>query len=178
VGRSIHPILIGVALGLSLLALLLGPAPALASLHTYHEQPGQVTHRSIQSLPDRRGLSWQAVLFRRYPPAQEGSVGPQTDLRLVGFPGQVRIDRQRPLTIQTVTSRHWQAPSSAWQAPSELPENVAQYDVEDLLGQLAGPTVLTLGVPLQGGQTVEVIVAPFVVKEWLEIFHRQAPSVS
>lgn len=177
VGR-IRRILTGVAVGLSLVALLLTATPALASLHTYQEQPGQVTHRSIQSLPDRRGLSWQAVLFRRYLPPQQGAAVPQTDLRLVGFPGQVRIDQQRPLAIQTGTSRHWQAPSSAWRGSSELPENVAQYDVEDLLGQLAGPTVLTLGVPLQGGQTVEVIVAPFVVKEWLEIFHRQAPSVS
>ena len=59
-----------------LLALPLGGAPALASLHTYHEQPGQVTHRSIQSLPDRQGLSWQAVLFRRYLPPQQGAAVP------------------------------------------------------------------------------------------------------
>ena len=158
-----------------MLTLPLGPAPALASLHTYHEQPGQVTHRSMQSLPDRRGFSWQAVLFRRYPPAQEGAAVPQTDLRLVGFPGQVRIDRHRPLEIQTGTSRHWQAPYSVFQGLSELPENVAQYDVDVILGQLSGPTALTLGVPLEGGRSVDVIVAPFVVKEWLETFHRQGP---
>ena len=171
----IHRILTGVALGLSLVAMLLSATPALASLHTYHEQPGQTTHRSIQSLPDRQGLSWQAVLFRRYPSPLEGPTDPQTDLRLVGFPGQVRVDRQRPLAIQTGTSRHWQADVSAWGGLSELPENVAQYDVEEILGQLAGPTALILAVPLQGGRSVDVIVAPFVVKEWLEIFHRQGP---
>ncbi|MEB3313589.1 MAG: DUF3122 domain-containing protein [Cyanobacteriota bacterium] len=172
---SIYRTLTGVALGLSLVALLLGAAPALASLHTYHERPGQTTHRSIQSLPDRQGLSWQAVLFRRYPSPLEGPTDPQIDLRLVGFPGQVRVDRQRPLTIQTGTSRHWQAHASAFRGLSELPENVAQYDVEAILGQLTGPAALTLAVPLQGGRSVDLIVAPFVVKEWLETFQRQSP---
>ena len=108
---AIHRILTGVVLGLSLVVILIGGSPALASLHTYHEQPGQVTHRSIQSLPDRRGFSWQAVLFRRYPPAQEGaglqaagSIAPDLTHAAAGHPGPAGAEHVQALTHPASTA--------------------------------------------------------------------------
>ncbi|NJL45791.1 MAG: DUF3122 domain-containing protein [Leptolyngbyaceae cyanobacterium SM2_3_12] len=95
-----------VALGVGLIGLI-SPQPALASIHTYHEQPGQTTHRSRQSLRDQNDLAWQATVFRRY----FGDQLQGTYLRLVGFPGRVKVEAEGSLSVQTGTARQWNLPS-------------------------------------------------------------------
>lgn len=160
-------------LSLSLLVVglltLLAPWPALASIHTYHEQPGQTTHRSRQSLRDQNDLAWQATVFKRY----FGDELQGTYLRLVGFPGLVKVGAEESLSVQTGTARQWNAPSSPADQVAvqtkELPENVAQYDIGTVLGQLQRPIPLTLVVPLQSATPARLVVAPFVVEEWLQL---------
>jgi hypothetical protein len=163
------------ALLLGLLLLLALAQPALASVHTYHEEPGQITYRSRQSLRDQQELAWQVTVFKRYT-----ATGLQGEyLRLVGFPGQSRIDRQGSLRVQTGTSAQWSAPPQLdpkTQAISEgLPDNVAQYDMAAVLGALPRPIPLTLVVPLAGTATAQLVVPPYVVEEWLQI-HGMADS--
>jgi hypothetical protein len=139
--------------------------PAWASIHTYHEQPGQTTVRSRQSLRDKNDLAWQATVFKR----RVGSELQGTYLRLVGFPERVVVDHQQSLLIETGTLAQWQAPSALDPKTKMLPENVAQYDFSTVLSQLKGAIPLTLRIPLDNSAYAYVVVAPFVVDEWLQL---------
>jgi Protein of unknown function (DUF3122) len=148
---------------LLVLGLGLGPAlPAQASVHTYHERPGQTTYRSQQSLRDQRDRAWQATVFKRYQ-------GPELQgvyLRLVSFPGSVTIDPSRPLQIDTGTGQRWQAPPELDPQTAQLPAGVGQYSMAALLPVLTRPIALKLSVPLQRGGPAQLTAAPFVVDEW------------
>lgn len=166
-GRSLRRLAVVVGLGFLLWLTLAGPA--WASIHTYHEQPGQTTYRSRQSLRDQSGLAWQATVFKRY--VGENPQG--IYLRLVGFPGQVVVNSTKALSIETGTTARWQAPyaldaQTRLQAQT-LPESVSQYDFQTVLAQLRQPIPLTLEIPLVGKAPAQVVVAPYVVAEWLEI---------
>ncbi len=162
--RSLRILFLALMLGCLLLLAL--AQPALASVHTYHEQPGQTTYRSRQSLRDQTDLAWQATVFKRY----TSGVFQGTYLRLVGFPGQAAIAAETDLTIATGTAAQWQAPPQLDPQTQALPEGVAQYSLDTLLAGLQSPMPLTLLVPLRGGGTARLVAAPYVVAEWLEIY--------
>lgn len=170
VWRTLRVLFLALVLGCLLLLAL--AQPALASVHTYHEQPGQTTYRSRQSLRDQGDLAWQATVFKRYTDA--GFQG--TYLRLVGFPGQVTTDPTADLEIETGTATRWQAPRRLDPQTQVLPESVAQYSVDAVLADLRQPIPLTLLVPLQGGGRARLVTAPYVVEEWLQIYAMEASS--
>ncbi|MEL7508483.1 MAG: DUF3122 domain-containing protein [Cyanobacteria bacterium J06554_1] len=147
------------------LILVLATPPALASVHIYHERPGQTTLRSQQSLRDRNDRSWQAILFKRYRP--DGLDG--LYLRLVGFPGVVTVATQTPLRIETGTVLRWQAPPKLDPPTPALPSNTNQYDMADIITDLEKAIPLTLAVPLQGKAPSEIIVPPYAVQEWRDL---------
>ena len=162
-----------VVLGLCSLLLFLQPvmahaapiSPFVASLHTYQELPGQTTFRSKQSLRDRTDRSWQVIVFKRY----QADTLQGLYLRLVGFPGLVALDEQKPLKISTGSSLEWQAsPELDPQTPS-LPENAGQYNVAETMTALAGDIPLQIDIPLEGGSVAQLVVPPFAVKEWREL---------
>jgi hypothetical protein len=162
--RSLRIIVLALVLGCLLLAAL--AQPAIASVHTYHEQPGQTTYRSRQSLRDQTDLAWQAAVFKRY----SQGVFQGTYLRLVGFPGQVSIAPAADLAIETGTTARWRAPRQLDPQTQKLPQSVAQYSLGNILTELTQPIPLTLLVPLQGGSTARLVAAPYVVREWLQIY--------
>ncbi|MEO1067589.1 MAG: DUF3122 domain-containing protein [Cyanobacteria bacterium J06638_6] len=168
--RSLRIIVLALVLGCLLLAAL--AQPAIASVHTYHEQPGQTTYRSRQSLRDQTDLAWQVTVFKRY----SQGVFQGTYLRLVGFPGQVSIAPAAALAIETGTTARWQAPRQLDPQTQQLPEGVAQYGLGKILTELTQPIPLTLLVPLRGGGTARLVAAPYVVSEWLQI-HAMAAAV-
>ncbi|MGB3199633.1 MAG: DUF3122 domain-containing protein [Nodosilinea sp.] len=168
------------ALRLTLLALLLGcllllalAEPAVASVHTYHEQPGQTTYRSRQSLRDQTDMAWQATVFKRY---KEGNLE-GVYLRLVGFPGQGIVDRQSELSVQTGTTTQWTAAPAIDSQTQSLPTNVAQYDFETILGHIQRPGPLTLVVPLATKRSAKLVVAPYIVEEWLQVYDQDDSTV-
>lgn len=138
---------------------------SLAAIHTYHEQPGQTTLRSRQSLRDQNDLAWQATLFKRY---RDGDA-PSLYLRLVGFPGQVTIAPEKNLQVATGTLMGWSAAPSLDATTKELPANVGQYRVDSVLAGLQEAIPLTLVVPLSSSGPARLVVAPFVVQEWLQL---------
>ena len=139
--------------------------PAYASLHTYHERPGQVTYRSRQSLRDYDDRAWQAIAFKRL----QGETLQGLYLRLVGFPGTVIVDRQQPLVMIAATGQHWQLPWAIDPQTQALPDSVGQYNLQPLLSYLGNALPLEMQIPLQGMTAAEVGVAPFIVKEWLRV---------
>ena len=145
-------------------------AATLASIHTYHEKPGQTTFRSKQSLRDRRDRSWQVILFKRY----QGSELQGLYLRLIGFPGLISLNQQ-PLKIATGSSAQWQASPELDPQTAELPENAMQYNVAEALNAITGDIPLQIDIPLAGGSTAQLVVPPFAVHEWREL-NQQNPS--
>jgi hypothetical protein len=154
-----------VALGGMVLMPLVAPAPAMASIHTYHEQAGQTTLRSRQSLRDQNDMAWQTTLFKRYRDGAE----PTLYLRLVGFPGQVTLAPDKELRVTTGTLVEWKAFPSLDATTKELPPNVGQYRFDPVMAALQEAIPLTLIVPLRGGASARLVVAPFVVREWLQL---------
>jgi hypothetical protein len=154
-------------LGCLLVGLLwLGLAtPAVASLHTYRERPGQVTVRSRLSLRDETDRAWQAIAFCR----TEGVNLQGIYLRLVGFPGNVQVDRQAPLQVTSVIGQKWLLPWSLDPQTPSLPDSVGQFDLEPLLQDLERPFPLMIQVRLTAESITTVTIAPFVVREWLEL---------
>lgn len=136
--------------------------PTLASIHTYNEKPGQTTLRSKQSLRDRSDRSWQVILFKRY----QANDLQGLYLRLVGFPGIVSLDTQKPITIATGASAQWQAQPALDPQTSFLPDNASQYDVATAIADLGGDIPLQINIPLGGGSTAQLVVPPFAVHEW------------
>ena len=151
--------------GLSVSVPLPVQAAPLASLHTYHERPGQTTFRSRQSFRDRADRAWQTVLFKRY----DGTALQGLYLRVVGFPGVADLDPNRPLQILTGTTLQWQAPAALDSQTPALPTNAAQYDVATLFASLQKDIPLELVIPLQGSRTATVVVPPYGVREWRQL---------
>ncbi len=137
----------------------------LASLHTYHERPGQTTFRSKQSLRDRTDRSWQIILFKRYQASELQGLY----LRLVGFPGLVTVNSRAPLKIATGSSLQWQAAAELDPQTAELPDYAGQYDVRTVLSELSGDIPLQIDITLGDGSIAELVVPPFAVHEWREL---------
>jgi hypothetical protein len=147
------------------LVLLQPSGLAVASIHTYHEEPEQTTLRSRQSLRDQNDLAWQATLFKRY----RGGDAPALYLRLVGFPGQITIASGQDLEVTTGTLVAWRAVPTLDAKTKELPPNVGQYRMDQVLTDLQEAIPLTLVIPLANAASARLVVAPFVVQEWLEL---------
>jgi hypothetical protein len=147
-------------------ALPMTSAYSLASLHTYHELPGQTTFRSKQSLRDRRDRAWQVILFKRY----QGNDLEGIYLRLVGFPGILAVDAQQPATIATGTSTQWQASPGLDPQTVSLPDNAVQYDVSRPLAELQDDIPLQIDIPLADGSKAQLVVPPFAVEEWRSLY--------
>lgn len=141
------------------------PSVAQASTHVYRERPGQITYRSRQSLRDYEDHAWQAIAFKRY----QGNQLQGLYLRLVGFPGAVVVDSQRPIVFTTATAQQWRLPWAVDPQTQTLPESVGQYNLQPLLADLKQALPLEMQIPLANNTAVEVGIAPFIVREWLQI---------
>ncbi|MGB7085217.1 MAG: DUF3122 domain-containing protein [Phormidesmis sp.] len=158
-------VLSAIAFALVSFSQVASATPLLASIHTYQERAGQTTFRSKQSLRDRSDRSWQVILFKRY---QENNLQ-GLYLRLVGFPGIVLVDSQKPLKISTGASAQWQADPALDPQTPDLPENANQYDVAAAIADLRGDIPLQVDIPLRGGSIAQLVVPPFAVHEWRDL---------
>ncbi|MGB3299078.1 MAG: DUF3122 domain-containing protein [Phormidesmis sp.] len=144
---------------------------SLASIHTYHEAPGQTTFRSKQSLRDRSDRSWQVILFKRYQADELQGLY----LRLIGFPGLVVPDSQKSLKVATGASAQWQVQPALDPQTQSLPDNAAQYEVTQAIADLAGDIPLQIDIPLADSSTAQLVVPPFAVHEWRDL-NAQSPT--
>ena len=153
--------LLPVACLIMYLLLIIGsPDSAHASIHKYPESSTKVMYRSQQSLRDNLDGAWQAVLFKRLNSGHLESL----HLRLVGFPGTREVAHPKPLLIVAGFGKGWTADDAI--AQSVLPANVGEYDLLEVITQLDKDIPLRLGLPLKDGRQVELLVPPFVIREW------------
>jgi hypothetical protein len=144
------------------LALPFQPAPALAQLHVHDDETGQPLARSLESLRDLDYQSWQVVAYRDGPP------GGALRLRIVGFPGRVRLDHPTPLRVVS-GRKEWELADTTLDNPKLARDGrdaAAEFDLEPLLADLQQNRPLRLQLR---GVFTELPVPPYVVEEWREL---------
>ncbi len=148
------------------LGLGIGTTPdAVAAIRQLEEAPGQMVYQSRQTLKDQHGNSWQAIAFKRVSPNGKTSL----ELRLVGFPGVVEIDRSKPLLLTNSMGAVLTAADNSSLIFTDLsaPEaNVGEYDIQPLLTQLQPAVPLSLTLPAIGSEDIQLSVSPSFVQEW------------
>jgi len=149
---------------LLLLVVLLGPpAAAWGALSRAPDEAGTGTGvvRSLESLRDLDYQSWQLVAYRTGPPTAAAPI----TLRIVGYPGRVRLDHPTPLEVRS-GRRRWllnDTTLSSTKLAADGRAAAAEFDLTPLLADLQLDRPLRLRLP---GVFVELPVPPFVVAEW------------
>ena len=142
-------------------ALLVLAAPAWAQIQASPQETGTGLVRSLESLRDLDYESWQVVAYREGAPRAEAPVV----LRIVGYPGQVRLDHPTPLFVRA-GRRSWQLDDITLSSAKLAGDNraaAAEFDLTPLLADLHLDRPLRLQLP---GVFVELPVPPYVVAEW------------
>ncbi len=148
-------------------ALWLGlPVAAQALVHAHNDENGTPVVRSLESLRDLDYQSWQVVAYREGPP------GGPLKLRIVGYPGKVRLDHPTALQVRSGRFR-WDLADVTLDNPQLASDGraaAAEFNLAPLLADLQQNRPLRLVLP---GVFVELPVPPFVVAEW-----RSLPSAT
>jgi hypothetical protein len=157
-------------LGISLVEMILESfnAPqAVAAIRTIEEAPGQMLYQSRHRLRDKKGNSWQVILFKRVNKDDSTNV----NLRLVAFPGIADFAHPQPLKITTKNGDNFKAEDMfAKEAPAT---NVGEYDVKNILQKLPILVSINLSLLLKDNQVINIQIPPEVVLEWQTIAAKQ-----
>ena len=141
------------------LVFLMAPARSWAQVHQHESENGVPMVRSLESLRDLDYDSWQAVAYR------EGTPGQPVVLRIVGYPGKVRLEH--PVSLQVLAGRREWALEDITLNSSVLAtdgrEAAAEFALDPLLDDLSNNRPLRLVLP---GVFNELPVPPYVVGEW------------
>jgi hypothetical protein len=155
-----------------LMALVVGlqAAPAAALIHAH---PDTITAtgvvRSLETLRDLDYRSWQVVAYR------EGPKGGPLRLRIVGYPGRVRLDHPTPLLVSS-GRRLWELADVTLANPKLVGDGrdaAAEFDLAPLLEDVQSNRPLRLELP---GVFSELPVPPYVVGEWRQLPNWQDPD--
>lgn len=132
--------------------------PSQAEMRQYHNGDGVMLHQSRRSLRDLDRHPWQVVVFQQVMSNQEN----HTELRLVGFPGQVTFSHPASLIIHTRTTQDWLASDEfAEEAPTA---SVGQFDVTAIVQHLPKNEPLMLEMPTTPPTMLKIPTA--LVQEW------------
>lgn len=146
-----------------LLSWALLPAPAAAMIHAHPDTTTATgVVRSLETLRDLDYRSWQLVAYR------EGPTGGPLRLRVVGYPGRVRLDHPTPLLVSG-GRRLWELADITLANPKLVNDGrdaAAEFALAPLLADLTNNRPLRLELP---GVFTELPVPPYVVKEWRQL---------
>jgi len=153
------------AFALALVVLLFGPDPGSAQIQAHGDLGAGVTMvRSLVSLRDLDHQSWQVVAYRQGDDAYKSSMR----LRLVGYPGKVRLQHPTSLEVRS-GRRQWQLADVTLSQPQLVVDGraaAAEFDLTPLMVDLDQARPLRLKL---SGVFLELPVPPFVVAEWLSL---------
>jgi len=142
--------------------LLLTPAAAIAQVQEYQDENSAPMLRSLESLRDLDYQSWQAVAYR------VGKPGNPVVLRIVGYPGKMRLDHPTSLLVQAGV-KEWQLEDITLDndlLARDGREAAAEFALDPLLNDLTNKRPLRLFLP---GVFNEMPVPPYVVAEWRDV---------
>ena len=157
---ALHRLFCSLLLAVAL--LLLTPTAAQAEVHKYQDENSAPMLRSLESLRDLDYQSWQAVAYR------VGKPGSPVVLRIVGYPGKMRLEHPTSLLVQAGV-KEWQLEDIT--LDNELlakdgREAAAEFALDPLLNDLTNKRPLRLFLP---GVFNEMPVPPYVVAEWRDV---------
>jgi hypothetical protein len=139
--------------------LVVAPEPTSALIHVHPDEHGQTVVRSLESLRDLDDQSWQLVAYCEGPP------GGLLRLRIVGYPGKVRLEHPVPLSVESGAFR-WSLEDLTKETPALASDGraaAAEFDLAPLLADLHQDRPLRLALP---GVFSALVVPPYVVSEW------------
>lgn len=144
---------------IAVLVLFTAAPQGRAQVHEHESDSGTRMVRSLESLRDLDYDSWQAVAYR------EGKPGEPVVLRIVGYPGKLRLDH--PVSLQVAAGRRaWDLDDITMANPAlatDGREAAAEFALDPLLDDLSNNRPLRLMLP---GVFTELPVPPYVVGEW------------
>ena len=146
----------------AVMLVLLTPGAAIAQVHEHQDENGAPMVRSLESLRDLDYQSWQAVAYRI------GKPGNPVVLRIVGYPGKLRLEHPALLLVQAGV-KEWQLDDITLEnsvLASDGREAAAEFALDPLLNDLSNNRPLRLFLP---GVFNELPVPPYVVGEWREV---------
>lgn len=164
--------------------------PASARVMREELRTGDLLYKSLRTLNDNRGYSWQAIAFTQIPDgrsartsADRSDVQPESApevmyLRLVGFPGTVSIDRSKPLVVASPAGQQFALPDRSdliFKNGLSPQPNVAQYPLAEVLKEVRSPTPLRLTLATIEDEPVELRLSRVIIQEWLDV-NQQAQS--
>ncbi len=135
---------------------------AKAQLQNLKVHDGASLIRSVESLRDLDYQTWQMVAYK------EGSLDSTKTLRIVGYPGTLRLDHPTALRVQAGL-RTWNLDDITLlneNLAKDPREAAAEFDLTPLLNDLTNNRPLRLFL---SGAFTELPVPPFVVGEWRSI---------
>ncbi|MFN9629058.1 MAG: DUF3122 domain-containing protein [Cyanobacteriota bacterium] len=148
---------------LGTLSLAIPSAPAVAMIHAHPDSTTATgVVRSLETLRDLDYRSWQLVAYREGPP------GGPLRLRVVGYPGRVRLDHPTPLLVSG-GRRLWELADVTLASPKLVNDGrdaAAEFELQPLLEDLSSNRPLRLELP---GVFSELPVPPYVVAEWRQL---------
>jgi hypothetical protein len=142
--------------------LVVAPLPTSALIHAHPNEQGVAVVRSLESLRDLDDQSWQLVAYREGPP------GGLLRLRIVGYPGKVRLEHPVPLSVRSGAFR-WSLEDLTRDTPALVADGraaAAEFNLAPLLADLHQDRPLRLALP---GVFSALVVPPYVVNEWRQL---------
>ena len=144
--------------------LLFAPSKVEATLDILMGEDGSEYIRSLESLRDLDYETWQVVVYKQGRP--QGS----TILRIVGYPGKLRIDHPTSLHVQS-GRREWELEDVTLeniQLANDSREAAAEFELEPLLLDLTNNRPLRFDLD---DVFNELPIPPYVVSEWRSLLN-------
>ena len=122
----------------------------------------RVFKRSIESLRDLDYQTWQVIVYSK------SDIKNNLVLRIVGFPGDLRIDHPTNLIV-TSGRRDWELNDMTLDNKSlikDSKESALEFDISPLISDLDKNRPLRLYLP---GVINDLPIPPYLVNEWREV---------
>ena len=147
---------------LSLLVFTCFACSAQARIERNQLEYNHYLYRSIESLRDIDSQTWQVVAYH------QGNNNYPYILRIVGYPGTLRLDHPLPLQVNS-GRKYWDLEDITLMNPKishDRREAAAEFDLSPLLKDLNNNRPLRLKLPKVFN---DLPIPPYVVKEWRRI---------
>ncbi len=145
-----------------LLFISIVPEKVYAKLDSSQLENGTTITRSLESLRDLDYQTWQVVVYKQ----SDDSL--KTVLRVVGYPGRLRIDHPQNLNVQS-GRKNWKLEDITLgnlKLANDPREAAAEFDLEPLLLDLNNNRPLRLSL---SGVFNELPIPPYIVSEWRSV---------
>ena len=119
----------------------------------------KVIKRSLESLRDLDDQTWQIIVY------PSSKVSNNLILRIVGYPGSLRIDHPTNLTINS-GRKSWDLKDITKNSKinvQALNDSAAEFDLSTLIAELDKNRPLRLSLP---GLINDLPIPPYLVSEW------------